>query len=146
MLYSYLIYQRPLDEKVIKHIQSGTNERMSNAYFDLMHMNGNTSPENTVYTGFLYNLYKPTMFMQYAGSEKSLESTRLEAIFAEGNGIDWNVNGQDNPSPIKTTHLMKHYSLSVGDIVVNILDNIAFVCMPTGWHELEETNLELNIS
>jgi hypothetical protein len=140
MLHTYLIYQRPFDDELIEIINTGRNKPMADAYFSLSIMQGkdNDTPEKIVHTGMVYSLYQPTMFMQYASSEKSLESTRLEAIFAEGNGIE-----QDNP--IKTTHLMKHPSLSVGDIVVNLLDNIAFVCMPTGWHELEDTTLELNV-
>jgi len=41
---------------------------------------------------------------------------------------------------------MKHPSLSVGDLVVNVLDNDTFVCMPQGWHQLEDTTLELNVA
>ena len=41
---------------------------------------------------------------------------------------------------------MKHSSMSVGDIVVNLTENHAYVCMPTGWHLLKDTELKLNLS
>jgi hypothetical protein len=144
MLHSYMIYQRVLDDELMDIIQGNRNKPMADAYFNLMHMHktyaeDSPTPEEIVKKGMMYSLYQPTMFMQYAAGEKSLESTRLETIFAEGNGMM-------NDGPIKTTHLMKHYSLSVGDLVVNVLDNDTFVCMPQGWHQLEDTTLELNVA
>ena len=143
MLHSYMIYQRVLDDELMEIIQGNRNKPMADAYFNLMHMHktyaeDSPTPEEMVKKGMMYSLYQPTMFMQYAGYT-SLESTRLETIFAEGNGM-----GSDGP--IKTTHLMKHPSLSVGDLVVNLLDNDTFVCMPQGWHQLEDTTLELNVA
>jgi len=40
----------------------------------------------------------------------------------------------------------KHSSMSVGDLVVNLLDNSVQVCMPMGWYELFDTNLNLNVA
>ena len=142
MLHTYLIYQRVLDDELMEIIQGNRNKPMADAYFNLMHMHktyaeDGPTPEKMVKKGMMYSLYQPTMFMQYAAGHNNLDV--LEYIFAEGNGM-----GADGP--IKTTHLMKHYSLSVGDLVVNVLDNDTFVCMPQGWHQLEDTTLELNVA
>jgi len=142
MLHSYLIYQRTLDDELMEIIQSNRNKPLADAYFNLMHMHktyaeDGPTPEEMVKKGMMYSLYQPTMFMQYAAGHNNLDV--LEYIFAEGNGM-----GADGP--IKTTHLMKHPSLSVGDLVVNVLDNNTFVCMPQGWHFLEDTTLELNVA
>ena len=142
MLHSYLISQRVLDDELMDIIQGNRNKPMADAYFNLMHMHktyaeDSPTPEEMVKKGMMYSLYQPTMFMQYAAGHNNLDV--LEYIFAEGNGM-----GADGP--IKTTHLMKHPSLSVGDLVVNVLDNNTFVCMPQGWHFLEDTTLELNVA
>ena len=142
MLHSYMIYQRVLDDELMDIIQGNRNKPMADAYFNLMHMHktyaeDSPTPEEIVKKGMMYSLYQPTMFMQYAAGHNNLDV--LEYIFAEGNGM-----GADGP--IKTTHLMKHPSLSVGDLVVNVLDNNTFVCMPQGWHFLEDTTLELNVA
>ena len=143
MLHTYLIYQRVLDDELMEIIQGNRNKPLADAYFNLMHMHktyaeDGPTPEEMVKKGMMYSLYQPTMFMQYA-TGKSVRTDALEYIFAEGNGM-----GADGP--IKTTHLMKHPSLSVGDLVVNVLDNNTFVCMPQGWHFLEDTTLELNVA
>jgi hypothetical protein len=33
--------------------------------------------------------------------------------------------------------------MSVGDLVVNLLDNSVQVCMPMGWYELFDTSLNI---
>ena len=116
---SYLIYQRPMDNELKDIINENRNRALATARRALM-----------------YSLYQPTMFMQY--SESLLQSKPLlEYIFDEGNGQGSGI--------ITTTHLMEHSSLSVGDIVVNLLDNNVFVCMPNSWHQMELASLELHV-
>jgi len=47
---------------------------------------------------------------------------------------------------LSVEHIRKHSSMSVGDLVVNLLDNSVQVCMPMGWYELFDTNLNLNVA
>ena len=132
---SYLIYQRPMDDSLMKLLVNGHSNPVANAYLALTTMRGDT-PEDTVRNALMYTLYHPTMFMQFPFNGSDEEA--LEAIFDEGNGY--------GDGTITTTNLMKHSSMSVGDIVVNLTENHAYVCMPTGWHLLKDTELKLNLS
>ena len=38
---------------------------------------------------------------------------------------------------INVVSLQKHPSMSVGDIAVDLLENVAVMCMPAGWKELD---------
>jgi len=133
---SYLIYQRPMDNELKDIINENRNRPLATAYYDTVTMLDEDGPEDTVRRALMYSLYQPTMFMQY--SEGLLQSKPLlEYIFDEGNGQGSGI--------ITTTHLMEHSSLSVGDIVVNLLDNNVFVCMPNSWHQMELASLELHV-
>ncbi len=134
---SYLIYQRPMDNELKDIINENRNRALATAYYDTVTMLDEDGPEDTVRRALMYSLYQPTMFMHYASTEKSLESTRLEEIFDEGNNYGNGI--------ITTTHLMQHSCMAVGDLVVNLLDNNVYVCMPNGWHQMVEASLELHV-
>jgi hypothetical protein len=79
-----------------------------------------------------HELYQPTMFMIGMGDQTR---DTMGHIFDEGNGYG---NGD-----LSVEHIRKHSSMSVGDLVVNLLDNSVQVCMPMGWYELFDTSLNI---
>tara|TARA_R110002074_G_scaffold122645_3_gene257516 strand:- start:90 stop:464 length:375 start_codon:yes stop_codon:yes gene_type:complete len=105
------------------------------AYFNLAMVGLGHEPDTTVAEAIKHELYQPTMFMIGVG-----EQTRdtLGHIFDEGNGYG---NGD-----LSVEHIRKHSSMSVGDLVVNLLDGSVQVCMPMGWYELFDTTLTFNIA
>jgi len=133
-MHSYLIYQRPLDEDFQDELNGTTLTTKKKAYFDLLTMPDGSAAEEAVQNAVDHNLYRPTMFM--IGYDRPNRAT-LEYIFAEGNG--------HGSGEIDRHDLMKHTSISVGDLVVSLDDNTTHVCMPMGWHEISGITLNLNI-
>ena len=70
-------------------------------------------------------VYKQTMLI----SSIDGMSLSLSEIFDAGNG-----HGTEE---INVVTLQQHPCVSVGDIVVNLIDNVAYMCMPVGWKELD---------
>jgi len=132
-MHSYLIYQRPLDEDFQDELNGTTLTTKKKAYFDLLTMPDGSAAEEAVQNAVDHNLYRPTMFM--IGYDRPNRAT-LEYIFAEGNG--------HGSGEINRHDLMKHTSISVGDLVVSLDDNTTHVCMPMGWHQI--SGLKLNLT
>ncbi len=139
MMYSYLIYQRPIDSELKDIINENRNRPLATAYFDTMSMLiDEDGPEDIVNRAWMYKLYQPTMFMNFTVNfGKSNEVKRLEEIFDEGNNYGSGI--------ITTTHLMQHPVMAVGDLAINLLDDRVFVCMPNGWHQMVEASLDVNV-
>jgi len=132
-MHSYLIYQRPLDEDFQDELNGTTLTTKKKAYFDLLTMPDGSAAEEAVQNAVDHNLYRPTMFM--IGYDRPNRAT-LEYIFAEGNG--------HGSGEIDRHDLMKHTSISVGDLVVSLDDSTTHVCMPMGWHQI--SGLKLNLT
>ena len=132
MTHSYLIYQRPVDADFQAELNYEIQSPRAKAYFNLAMVGLGHEPDTTVAEAIKHELYQPTMFMIGVG-----EQTRdtLGHIFDEGNGYG---NGD-----LSVEHIRKHSSMSVGDLVVNLLDNSVQVCMPMGWYELFDTSLNI---
>ena len=133
-MHSYLIYQRPMDKQFQDELNGSELTPKKKAYFDLHMMPDGNAAEVAVENAICHDLYKPTMLM--IGHAKPSRST-LECIFAEGNG--------HGTGEIDSHSLMKHSSISVGDLVVSLDNNTTHVCMPMGWHEVCNITLNLNI-
>ena len=135
MTHSYLIYQRLVDAEFQAELNYEIQSPRAKAYFNLAMLGMGHEPDTTVAEAIKHELYQPTMFMIGVG-----EQTRdtLGHIFDEGNGYG---NGD-----LSVEHIRKHSSMSVGDLVVNLLDGSVQVCMPMGWYELFDTTLTFNIA
>jgi len=133
-MHSYLIYQRPMDKQFQDELNGSELTPKKKAYFDLHMMPDGSAAEEAVENAIYHDLYRPTMFM--IGYDRPNRAT-LEYIFAEGNG--------HGSGEIDRHDLMKHTSISVGDLVVSLDDNTTHVCMPMGWHEISGITLNLNI-
>jgi len=132
-MHSYLIYQRPVDKQFQDELNGSALTPRKKAYFDLNMMPDGNAAEVAVENAICHDLYRPTVLM--IGHDKPSRST-LEYIFAEGNG--------HGTGEIDSHNLMKHSSISVGDLVVSLDNNTTHVCMPMGWHEV--CNITLNLS
>jgi len=133
-MHSYLIYQRPVDKQFQDELNGSALTPRKKAYFDLHMMPDGNAAEVAVENAICHDLYRPTMFM--IGYDRPNRAT-LEYIFAEGNG--------HGSGEIDRHDLVKHTSISVGDLVVSLDDNTTHVCMPMGWHEVSGVTLNLNI-
>ena len=139
-MHSYLIYQRPVSDALQSELNNdqaydgNIQTPRANAYLSLLMIGRDELPEESVADALVFDLYKPTMFMQGRGQRRR---DTLENIFAEGNGVC-----QDE---LDSWDIMKHSSISVGDLVVCLDDNTVHVCLPMGWHELYNTKLNLEI-
>lgn len=121
---SYLVYQ--LRPDVHETMQYDRNSDVAQIAFDLMLINDSTV-DSTVLDAVYADLYYPTKFIHFG--VLSDDSSSMEEVFAAGNGYSnkarvVSINGGGT-------------SLSVGNIVVNLQEDKAYVCMPVGWHELE---------
>ena len=136
MTHSYLIYQRPLINAPLEaELNFEIKSSRAKAYLNLLMLGMGHEPDTAVADAIKHELYKPTMFM--IGMGKQTRYT-LGHIFDAGNE---HGNGE-----LSVEHIRKHSSMSVGDLVVNLLDNSVQVCMPMGWYELFDTNLNLNVA
>jgi len=105
------------------------------AYFNIARVGMGHEPDTAVAEAIKHELYQPTMFMIGMG-----EQTRdtMGHIFDAGN--------DHGHGDLSVEHIRKHSSMSVGDLVVNLLDNSVQVCMPMGWYELFDTSLNINVA
>jgi len=135
MAHSYLIYQRPVDAELQAELNQEIQSPRTKAYFNIARVGMGHEPDTAVAEAIYQGLYQPTMFMIGMG-----EQTRdtMGHIFDAGND---HGNGD-----LTVEHIRKHSSMSVGDLVVNLLDNSVQVCMPGGWYELFDTTLNINRS
>lgn len=125
----YMIYQRT--NVGSDRINNQPNSTYAKAYFALGMPTINNA-DSAVHDGLYHDMYEPTMIMH---DTEARDRTPFEAIFDEGNGY-----GDDS---ITTTKIRNHPSMSVGDIIMDLTNGYAHVCMPIGWHSLD---LELNLS
>lgn len=124
----YMIYQRTnVDSERINKMPTSVYAK---AYFALG-MPTRENVEDAVHDGLFHNMYEPTMIMH---DIETRERTPFEAIFDEGNGY--------GDGSIKTANIRDRPSMSVGDILMDLTNGYAHVCMPIGWHSLDLT-LEL---
>ena len=135
MTHSYLIYQRPVYAWLQADLNFEIQSPRAKAYFNIARVGMGHEPDTAVADAIKHELYQPTMFMIGMGKQTRLT---LGHIFDAGNGY-----GNDE---LSVEHIRKHSSMSVGDLVVNLLDNSVQVCMPMGWYELFDTNLNLNVA
>jgi len=135
MAHSYLIYQRPVDAELQAELNQEIQSPRTKAYFNIARVGMGHEPDTAVAEAIYQGLYQPTMFMIGMG-----EQTRdtMGHIFDAGND---HGNGD-----LSVEHIRKHSSMSVGDLVVNLLDNSVQVCMPMGWYELFDTTLNINVA
>jgi len=135
MAHSFLIYQRPVDSELQAELNHDIQSPRAKAYFNIARVGMGHEPDTAVAEAIKHELYQPTMFMIGMG-----EQTRdtMGHIFDAGND---HGNGD-----LSVEHIRKHSSMSVGDLVVNLLDNSVQVCMPMGWYELFDTSLNINVA
>jgi len=135
MTHSYLIYQRPVDAELQAELNSGIQSSRAKAYFNIAMVGMGHEPDTAVADAIKHDLYQPTMFM--IGMGKRTRET-LGHIFDAGN--------EHGNGDLSVEHIRKHSSMSVGDLVVDLLDNTVEVCMPMGWYELFDTTLNFNVA
>ena len=132
MAHAYLIYQRPVDAELQAELNFEIHSPKAKAYFNIAMVGMGYEPDTAVADAIMHELYQPTMFMIGMG-EQTRET--LGHIFDAGND---HGNGD-----LSVEHIRKHSSMSVGDLVVNLLDYSVQVCMPMGWYELFDTSLNI---
>jgi hypothetical protein len=120
-----MIYQRTNVDS--DRINSMPNSVYAVAYFALG-MPTRENVEVAVHDGLFHNMYEPTMIMH---DTETRERTPFEAIFDEGNGY--------GDGSITTANIRNRPSLSVGDILMDLTNGYAHICMPIGWHSLDLT-------
>ena len=136
MTHSYLIYQRPLINAPLEaELNFEIKSPRAKAYLNLLMLGMGHEPDTAVADAIKHELYKPTMFM--IGMGKQTRET-LGHIFDAGN--------EHGNGDLSVEHIRKHSSMSVGDLVVDLLDNTVEVCMPMGWYELFDTTLNFNVA
>jgi len=135
MAHAYLIYQRPVDAELQAELNFEIHSPKAKAYCNIARVGMGHEPDTAVADAIKHELYQPTMFM--IGMGKRTRET-LGHIFDEGND---HGNGD-----LSVEHIRKHSSMSVGDLVVDLLDNTVEVCMPMGWYELFDTTLNFNVA
>jgi hypothetical protein len=121
---SYLVYQ--LRPEVYEVMQTDRDSDVAQIAFDLLLLNDKTVG-STVLDAVYADMYYPTKFIHMG--VLSDHFSPMEEVFAAGNGYSnrarvVSINGGGT-------------SLSVGNIVVNLQEDKAYVCMPVGWHELD---------
>jgi len=123
---TYIVYQRTLTSDQVDVVNQQQQSPLAKAYFGLTFPNDDNA-EECVANALDLGLYKQTMVIN-ATDGLSLD---VDDVFAAGNG---------HPTDgINVVSLQKHPSMSVGDIAVDLLENTATLCMPTGWKELNLT-------
>lgn len=135
---TYMIYQRPLSYAQVKRINALVHRSKDNgremiafsfsefalAYFALMCPNEENANQRAL-DAIKLDVYKQTMLI----SSNDGMSLSLSEIFDAGNG-----HGTEE---INVVSLKEHPCVSVGDIVVDLTNNITYMCMPVGWKELD---------
>jgi len=132
-MHSYLIFQRPINSPELQEtLELRPNSPEAKAYFDLIRLGMGKEAEPCVTAAVEAGLYVPTMFMSATGSRNR---QTLEDIFDEGNG--------HGTGALERLDICRHPSMSVGDLVVGLVDKTVTVCMANGWHELSDIDLNL---
>ncbi len=121
---TYMIYQRPLSDVQVKRINAQQDSDFALAYFALMFPNGENANQRAM-DAIELGMYKHTMLISCTDGM----SLTLSDVLNAGNGYA--------REEILVVSLQQHPSISVGDIVVNLLDNVAYMCMPVGWKEID---------
>lgn len=121
---TFTVYQRKLSSDQVDQMNRHTMSDMTDAYFKMSFVNSDNA-EQLVQAHFDHGIYKMTCCLQV------ISATPLEAIFHQLNGYDHDdVENQ-------IIHIMRRPSMSVGDIVTNTGTGISWLCMPSGWHEID---------
>ena len=121
---TYMIYQRTLSDEQVKRINAQQDSDFALAYFALLfpsHENANQRALDAIELG----MYKHTMLISAIDGGP----LTLGDVFDAGNNYA--------REGINVVSLQKHPSMSVGDIAVDLLENVAVMCMPAGWKELD---------
>ena len=121
---TYMIYQRTLSDEQVKRINAQQDSNFALAYFALMFPNGENANQRAL-DAIELGMYKHTMLISCTDGM----SLTLSDVFDAGNGYA--------REGINVVSLQKHPSMSVGDIAVDLLENVAVMCMPAGWKELD---------
>ena len=135
MTHSYLIYQRPVDAELQEELNFEIQSPRAKAYFNIARVGMGHEPDTAVADAIKHELYKPTMFMIGMGKQ-----TR------ETLGLNFDAGNEHGNGDLSVEHIRKHSCMSVGDLVVNLLDGSVQVCMPMGWYELFDTTLNFNVA
>ena len=121
---TYMIYQRTLSDEQVKRINAQQDSDFALAYFALLfpsHENANQRALDAIELG----MYKHTMLISAIDGGP----LTLSDVFDAGNTYP--------KLGVNVVSLQKHPSMSVGDIAVDLLENVAVMCMPAGWKELD---------
>jgi hypothetical protein len=121
---TFTIHQRKLGKDKVDQINTDSNSDMANTYFRMGLVNGDNVDELVAAT-FDHDIYRMTTCLQVVSDHA------LTVIFDHMNGFTCD----DVHNEIV---LMKRPSMSVGDIVTNTGSGTSWVCMPFGWHELDQ--------
>ena len=121
---TFTIHQRKLGKDKSDQINADSNSDMANTYFRMGLVNGDNVDELVAAT-FDHDIYRMTTCLQV------VSDNALTVIFDHMNGFTCD----DVHNEIV---LMKRPSMSVGDIVTNTGSGTSWVCMPFGWHELDQ--------
>ena len=135
MAHAYLIYQRPVDAELQAELNFEIHSPRAKAYFNIARVGMGHEPDTAVADAIKHALYQPTMFMICRGEQtRETMGHIIDAGTDHGNG------------DLSVEHIRKHSSMSVGDLVVDLLDNTVEVCLPMGWYELFDTPLNFNVA
>jgi hypothetical protein len=121
---TFTIHQRKLGKDKVDQINADSNSDMANTYFRMGLVSGDNVDELVAAT-FDHDIYRMTTCLQVVSDHA------LTVIFDHMNGFTC----EDVHNEIV---LMKRPSMSVGDIVTNTGSGTSWVCMPFGWHELDQ--------
>tara|TARA_R110002124_G_scaffold146672_1_gene311918 strand:- start:1027 stop:1422 length:396 start_codon:yes stop_codon:yes gene_type:complete len=121
---TFTIHQRKLGKDKSDQINTDSNSDMANTYFR-MGLVRRDNVDELVAATFDHDIYRMTTCLQVVSDHA------LTVIFDHMNGYTC----EDVHNEIV---LMKRPSMSVGDIVTNTGSGTSWVCMPFGWHELDQ--------
>ena len=121
---TFTIHQRKLGKDKVDQINTDSNSDMANTYFRMGLVNGDNVDELVAAT-FDHDIYRMTTCLQVVSDHA------LTVIFDH-------MNGHTCDDVHNEIVLMKRPSMSVGDIVTNTGSGTSWVCMPFGWHELDQ--------
>ena len=122
----FMIYQRPMSTAQVDAVNRHPESSFAEAYMGLLFPSEDNAQER-VTAALNLGLYQKTMLIGATDGG----SVTLEQVFDAGNGYP----GEG----VNVVSMGRHASMSVGDIAVSLLDDDAYLCMPTGWHVLDLT-------
>ena len=121
---TFTVHQRKLSSDQVDEMNPDSNSDMANTYFR-MGLVRRDNVDELVAATFDHDIYRMTTCLQVVSDHA------LTVIFDHMNGYTC----EDVHNEIV---LMKRPSMSVGDIVTNTGSGTSWVCMPFGWHELDQ--------